>query len=132
MANLSHLPGEGKLASGKLAINSTIDKRSAHPMYSKTQRNLMIGYIAFVIVTILVRHGGVDRHTSTPLDLILGAPIPFGFGVFAIQNGRINTRYSNVDREDSPVSYWFYVALALSVGVGMFLWGIRDTLRSMH
>lgn len=101
-------------------------------MYSKTQRNLLIGYIAFVIVTILARHGGFDRHTSTPLDLILGAPIPFTFGVFAIQNGWISSRFSTIDRNEAPVTFWFYVALALLVGAGMFLWGVRDVLQSMR
>ena len=89
----------------------------------------MIGYIVFVIVTILARHGGFDRHTSTPLDLILGAPIPFVFGVFAIQNGWINTRFSIVDRDEAPVTFWFYVAFALLLGVGMFLWGMRDAIQ---
>ena len=92
----------------------------------------MFGYIAFAIVTVFVLHSGFDRHTSSPLDLILGAPIPFGFGVFAIQNGWINTRYSNVNRDESPVSYWFYVTLALMMGGGMFLWGVFDALRSTH
>ena len=102
-------------------------------MYSKTQRNLMLGYIAFVVMTILARHGGFNRDVSTPLDLILGAPIPLGFGVFAIQNGWISTRYSSpIDREESPVSFWFYVACALLFGAGMFLWGLRDTIRSLH
>ncbi len=101
-------------------------------MYSKTQRNLMIGYIAFVIVTILARHSGFNRHTSTPLDLILGAPIPFTFGVFAIQNGWISSRFSIIDRNEAPVTFWFYVALALLLGTGMFLWGVRDALQSMR
>ena len=100
-------------------------------MYTKTQRIVMIGYIVFVILTVLARHGGVDRHTSTPFDLILGAPIPFGFGVFAIQNGWISTRYSKpIDRDEAPVSFWFYVAFALLLGWGMLLWGIHDALRS--
>lgn len=101
-------------------------------MYSKTQRNILIGYIVFVIVTILLRHGGFERHTSTPLDLILGAPIPFAFGVFAIQNGWISSRFSSVDRNESPVTFWFYVALALLLGAGMFLWGIHDALQAMY
>ena len=102
-------------------------------MYSKTQRNVMLGYIAFVVVTILASHGGFQRHTSSPLDLILGAPIPFGFGVFAIHNGWISSRYSAViDREESPVTFWFYVAFALLLGAGMFLWGIRDAIQSMR
>ena len=98
--------------------------------YSKRQRNLMIGYIAFVVLTIIARHGEFDRHTSTPLDLILGAPIPFGFGVFAIQNGWISARYSSpIDRDEAPVSFWFYVACALGLGAGMFLWGVRGALQ---
>ncbi|WP_354334743.1 hypothetical protein [Undibacterium sp. GrIS 1.2] len=101
-------------------------------MYSKTQRNIMFGYIAFVILTILARHGGFGRHTSTPLDLILGAPIPFTFGVFAIQNGWISSRFSTVERNEAPVTFWFYVALALLLGAGMFLWGVRDALLSMR
>ena len=102
-------------------------------MYSKTQRNVMIGYMAFVVLTILARHGGFDRYTSTPLDLILGAPIPFGFGVFAIQNGWISARYSSpIDRDEAPVSFWFYVTCALLLGEGMFLWGVRDAVQSMR
>jgi hypothetical protein len=102
-------------------------------MYTKTQRSLMIGYIVFFVIMVLIRHNGIDRHTSTPLDLILGAPIPFAFGVFAIQNGWISTRYAApIERDQSPVSFWFYVALALGVSVGMFIWGIFDGLRKLH
>ena len=102
-------------------------------MYSKTQRNLMLGYIAFAIVAMLVRHSGLDRHTSSPWDLILGAPIPFGFGVFAIQNGWISTRYAPpVDRDASPVSFWFYVGLALLLGAGMFLWGVYGAIHAVR
>ena len=102
-------------------------------MYSKTQRNLILGYIVFVLLTIVVRHNGLNRHTSTPLDLILGAPIPFFFGVFGIQNGWISTRFSSpIDREESPVSFWFYVACALLLGAGMFLWGVRATIQPMY
>lgn len=102
-------------------------------MYSKTQRKVMIGYLVYVVVTILARHGAVDRHTSTPLDLILGAPIPYGFGLFALQNGWISTRYGKtIDREEAPVSYWFYVTCALLLGAGMLLWGVRDAIRSIH
>ena len=103
-----------------------------YAMYSKTQRNIMIGYIVFVILTILARHGGFDRHSSTPLDLILGAPIPFTFGVFAIQNGWISSRLSTIDRDDAPRTCWFFGALALALGGGMFLWGVHDALLSMH
>ena len=102
-------------------------------MYSKTQRNLMIGYIAFVIAMILIRQNGFGRHTSTPLDLMLGAPTPFSIGVFAIQNGWISTRYSSpIDRDDAPVSFWFYAVCALLLGAGMFLWGVREAIQSMH
>nr|WP_295772551.1 hypothetical protein [Rhodoferax sp.] len=102
-------------------------------MYSKTQRYVMIGYMAFMILAMLVTHRGMDRHTSTPLDSILGAPIPFAFGVFAIQNGWISARYSSpIDRDESPVSFWFYVALALLIGTGMFLWGAYGAIHAMH
>ena len=101
-------------------------------MYSKKQRYLMLGYIAFVLI-ILARHGGLSRHSPTPLDLMLYAPIPFGLGIFAIQNGWIGARYSApIDREESPVSFWFYVGFALLFGTGMFLWGAREAIRSMH
>ncbi|MES2050013.1 MAG: hypothetical protein V4447_16555 [Pseudomonadota bacterium] len=106
-----------------------------YTMYSKTQRNILIGYIAFVVVAILailVMYGGFDRHSSTHLDLILGAPIPFAFGVFAIQNGWISSRFSTIDRGETPVAFWFYVALALLLGVGMFLWGVHDALQTAH
>ncbi len=98
-------------------------------MYSKTQRNVIIGYIVFAIVTILARHCEFDRLTPSPFDLILGAPIPFVFGVSAIQNGWISGRYSTSDRDKAPVTFWFYVAFALLLGVGMFSWGVRGVLQ---
>ena len=101
-------------------------------MYSKGQRLAMIGYIAFAILVILIHHREIGRHMSSPFDLIVGAPIPFGFGIFAIQNGWISARYSSVDRDESPVSCWFYVALALGIGSGMFIWGVFDALRPVH
>jgi hypothetical protein len=102
-------------------------------MYSKTQRRLMIGYMCFAIIAMIVMHGGSDRHSSNPLDLILGAPIPFGIGIFAIQNGWISARYSSpIDRYEAPGSFWFYVVFALLLGAGMFLWGLHDAFQSTH
>ncbi len=101
-------------------------------MYSKPQRLFMVGYIAFAVVMLLFLHSGVNRHTTYPFDAVIGAPVPFSFGVFAIQNGWVNTRYSRIDRDESPVSYWFYVALALSLGAGLFFWGIVNAIRTMH
>ncbi len=92
----------------------------------------MIGYCCFVIMAILMRPGGFERHTSTPLDLLLGAPIPFCLGVFAIQNGWISTRYSSIDQEEAPISFWFYVTLSLLLGTGMLLFGIRGVIQSMR
>ncbi len=102
-------------------------------LYTKPQRKLMIGYIIFAILMTLARHRGIERHTSTPLDLMLGSPIPFAFGVFAIQNGWISTRFTSpIERDDAPVSFWFYVALALGLGAGMFFWGVHDVIQAMH
>ena len=102
-------------------------------MYSKIQRNLLLGYLAFVLVVNLAIHWGARGQSLTPIDLILYAPVPIGFGIFAIQNGWIATRYSApIEREDSPVSFWFYVAFALLFGVGMFLWGVRDAIQLLY
>ena len=93
----------------------------------------MLGYIAFVIVILLARHGIFGRNASTSLGILLYAPIPFGIGVFAIQNGWIGARYSSpIYRDEAPVSYWFYVAFALLMGLGMFLWGIREAVWPSH
>jgi hypothetical protein len=90
----------------------------------------MLGYMAFAALTLLLVHSGFGRHMSSPVDLLVGAPIPFGFGLFAIQNGWINARYAKVNRDGSPVSFWFYVALLLAISAGMFLWGLVDAFRS--
>ena len=108
-------------------------RAAVYGMYSKLQRNLMLGYLGFVLLIMLVIHEGFSRASLTPIDLILYAPIPIGFGVFAIQNGWISTRYSApIERQDSPVSFWFYVGFALLFGIGMFLWGVFDAIRSMR
>ena len=102
-------------------------------MYSKVQRYVMIGYLIFVAISMWLRHRGIDRETSTPLDLILGAPIPFLFGVFAVHNGWISTRYSKpIYRDEAPVSFWFYTAFALLFGAGMFLLGVYEAIRSIQ
>ena len=98
-------------------------------MYSKTQRLVLLGYGAFALVTILVLDNRLGRHISSPIYAVLCAPLPFGIGLCAIQNGWIGARYSTIYRDESPVSYWFYVALALAIGIGSFLWGAFDALR---
>jgi len=61
-------------------------------MYSKNQRYVMFGYLAFLAVSMWLKHHGETAYTSSPLDGILYAPVPVLFGVFAIQNGWISAR----------------------------------------
>jgi hypothetical protein len=102
-------------------------------MYSKNQRYVMFGYLAFMAVSMWLKHHGETVHISSPLDGILGAAVPLLFGVFAIQNGWIGARYAGpIYREEAPVSFWFWVVFALLFGAGMFLWGLRDAFHSIR
>lgn len=93
----------------------------------------MFGYLAFMAVSMWLKHYGQAVHISSPFDGILYAPVPFLFGVFAIQNGWISGRYSGpIYREEAPVSFWFWVIFALLIGMSMFLWGLREAFQSMH
>jgi hypothetical protein len=93
----------------------------------------MFGYLAFMAVSMWLKHHGETGHISSPLDLILGAPITFLFGVFAIQNGQINGRYSGpIYRDEAPVSFWTGVMIALLAGAGMFLLGLREAIQSIR
>ena len=101
-------------------------------MYSKTQRQVMIGYLAFALVMLLFLHGVLHQNPTSRFDLILGAPLPLGLGVCAIENGAISARYGTIYRDEAPVSFWFYATLALVLGVCEFLWGILVAVRGVH
>jgi hypothetical protein len=78
-----------------------------------------------------LKHHGKPWDSSSPLDLILGGPVPFLFGVFAIQNGWISGRYAGeIYREDAPVQFWLCVIIWIAVGTGMFLWGLREAFQT--
>jgi hypothetical protein len=101
-------------------------------VYTKAQKKLMFGYLAFLAISLWLKHHGETGHVTSPLDAILGAPVPFLFGVFGIQNGWIGGRYSGpIYREEAPVSFWSCVIVSLLAGVVIFLLGLHEAFQAM-
>ena len=98
-------------------------------MTSKTWRYLAITYLALYVVAIAIERLGLKRGPMSPMDMILSAPILWGFALYGIQHGAVLGRYSWIDRSESPATFWILVTFGFLSGLFLFCWGIRDALR---
>jgi hypothetical protein len=98
-------------------------------MTSKTWRYLATTYLVVYVVAIAIERHGLERGPMSPMDMILSAPILWGFAVHGIQQGSLPGRYSWVDRPETPFAFWIIVTCGFLYGLFLFCWGIRDALR---
>jgi hypothetical protein len=97
-----------------------------------TDRNWRLLLFCYLVPYLIVI--GLERHyrhpaSMTPLAMLLTAPIVLGFAAHGVQNGYVRGRFSRVERDDSPVTYWINIGFYLAFGLGMFCWGPRDAFR---
>ena len=91
-------------------------------MSNKSWIILAISYAAFcVLVTFLEGPGFHHEALSTRLDKLLAAPFCWGLMVHGLQTGYVRGRFSTVERDDSPVTYWFNIVLFFVLGL-LFVW----------
>lgn len=83
---------------------------------------LAISYAAFcVLVTFLEGPGFHHEALSTRLDKLLAAPFCWGLMAHGLQSGYVRGRFSTVERDDSPITYWVNIALFFVLGL-FFVW----------
>jgi hypothetical protein len=99
-------------------------------MDSRTWRNLGLAYLAFFLVAIAIARHGLEglarRGPMSPLELILAAPMLFGYGIYAAATGSVLWRWSSTERSENPVAFWCMVAFFVLFGVFLFSKGIHD------
>jgi hypothetical protein len=98
-------------------------------MTDRAWRFLLFGYLAPYLIAI-----GLEVHyrhpaSMTPLAMMLTAPIVLGFAAHGVQFGYVRGRFSRVEREDSPVTFWINIGFYVAFGLGMFCWGLRDAFK---
>jgi hypothetical protein len=102
-------------------------------MADKAWRNLAIAYLAFFFVAITIERHGMEglarRGPMSPLELILAAPLSWGYGFYAIQRGSVWWRLSSTERSESPITFWSIVSFFLLFGVFLFSLGIHGLHR---
>jgi hypothetical protein len=97
-------------------------------MTDRTWRFLLFGYLLPYLIAI-----GLERHyrhpaSMTPMAMMITAPIVLGFAAHGVQNGYVRGRFSRVEREDSPVTFWTNIGFYVAFGLVMFCWGLLDSI----
>ena len=85
-----------------------------------------VGYMV-VLIALYVYSGSEwarDMPLPVPVPLAAIAPVFVSLGLLAIYTGEVWLRYSKIYRNKNPIAYWLCVAMALSLGIFMFLAGI--------
>jgi hypothetical protein len=90
---------------------------------------LGVTYVGLYLLVMGVERHGFDRGPLSPADKIFFAPIVWGVAAHGIQSGSFRGRFSWVDRDEQPFSFWTTITFEILYGIFMFGWGIRDALR---
>jgi hypothetical protein len=67
-------------------------------------------------------------HGSPWLGVLIGLAFT-SLALFEMRSGKAYSEYSTVLRRDSPVSYWFFVAITLALGLFALFVASRALLR---
>jgi hypothetical protein len=91
-------------------------------MSNKSWIILAISYAAFCVLVNFVEGPGFHHAAlSTRLDKLLAAPFCWGLMSHGLQSGYVKGRFSTVERDDSPVTYWVNIVLLFLLGL-FFVW----------
>jgi hypothetical protein len=53
----------------------------------------------------------------------------WGIAVYGVQGGSVMGRFSWVDRDEKPFTFWFIITFEVLYGLFLFCWGMRDAFR---
>jgi hypothetical protein len=95
----------------------------------KSWKYLGITYVVVYIVGMGIERHGFDRGSLSPIDKIFFAPILWGVAAYGIQSGSFRGRFSWVNRDEKPFSFWTTITFEILYGLFLFCWGIRDAFR---
>ena len=87
-------------------------------------RPWLIATLGYVVLLIVLLYGYSHWGWGFPNVLLSFAPIFVSLGLLAIYTGEVHLRGGAFYRRRNPVMYWGFVAMALSLGIFMFLGGI--------
>jgi hypothetical protein len=92
----------------------------------KAQIKVLVGYCIFMLLmTQFLQRSDAFQRLLTPFAALFGSFLPIAISVFAIKNGWAIGRVRMIDRDDSPISYWFLVALGFSLGAFLLYQGVK-------
>ena len=93
----------------------------------KQQLKILVGYCIFMLIlTQYIQHSHRYQGLFEPIAAFLGAFLPIAMSVFALKNGWALGRTRQVDRDESPVGFWFLVALGFAIGAYLIFQGIKS------
>jgi hypothetical protein len=98
-------------------------------MSSKSWRYLAALYVVLYVVFVAIERHGLGRGPMSPIDKILAAPVMWGIAVYGVRGGSVMGRFSWVDRDEKPVTFWTIITFEVLYGLFLFCWGMRDALR---
>jgi hypothetical protein len=99
-----------------------IDSGYLAGMSNKSWIILAISYAALCVLVTFVEGPGFHHEAlSTRLDKLLAAPFCWGLMLHGLQFGYVKGRFSTVERDDSPVTYWVNIVLLFLLGL-FFVW----------
>jgi hypothetical protein len=94
-------------------------------MSNKSWIVMALSYAAFcVLVTVIEGPGFHHEPLSTRLDRLLAVPFCWGLMAHGLQYGYVRGRFSTVERDESPVTYWVNIAAFFLLGSFFFGWAL--------
>ncbi|MBU6259397.1 MAG: hypothetical protein KGL18_02415 [Burkholderiales bacterium] len=93
-------------------------------MSNKPWIALALAYAAVcMLVTLAEGPGFHHAPMSTRLDRLLAVPFCWGLMVHGLRFGSVRGRFSTVERDASPITYWINIAALFLAGAFFLWWG---------
>jgi len=95
-------------------------------MTNKSWIILALAYAAIcVLVTVVEGPGWHHEPLSTRLDKFLCVPSIWGLMIHDLQFGAVRGRFSTVERDKSPITFWINIAVYFLLGAFFLWWGMQ-------
>ncbi len=78
-----------------------------------------------LILTQYMQHSHIYQDLLEPIAALLGAFLPIAISGFSLTNGLALGRARQVDRDESPVSFYFLVAMGFAIGAFLIFQGLK-------
>ncbi|MET3118750.1 hypothetical protein AAKU64_002983 [Undibacterium sp. GrIS 1.8] len=96
----------------------------------KNQIKLFVVYaICMMMLMLWIEHSTRYHALREPLGALFGAWLPIGLSIFGIQNGWVIGKFSIINRDNSPISFWIIIAAGFMLGVFLLYRGVSGLLR---